>query len=124
LGVADLVGAAAVGVGAVGAEGGYFSQGGYAIELSGNQHYAEVSANGEGAWEEIKNDAGSGRGGDIVVLGLAAEQQIAHAAACEIGLMAFFLESAQDSVCGGELRARVRHNFFLSLSPKWSLLDF
>ena len=64
----------------------------------------------EGTWEEIKDDAGSGRRGDVVVLGLAAEQQIAHAAACEIGLMAFFLQFAQDSVRGGELRASGRHD--------------
>ena len=46
---------------------------------------------------------GRGVGGDVVIDGLAAEQEIAHAAAGEIGLMASIAQEAADVV--GELAA-------------------
>jgi hypothetical protein len=47
-----------------------------------------VRADGKGAREEVEDDVGRGRGGDVVVRGLAAEEQVADAAAGEITLTA------------------------------------
>ncbi len=40
------------------------------------------------AGKEAEDDVGGGRGGDVVVLGGEAEQEVAYAAAGEVGLVA------------------------------------
>lgn len=77
----DVVRAAAVEVGAVGAEGGDFEE--VAVEVDDDD--AEVSADELGAGEEGEDLVRGGAGGDVVVVGLAAEEFVADAAACEVG---------------------------------------
>jgi hypothetical protein len=45
-----------------------------------HQHNAEVRSDGKCAREEVKYDVGRGGGGNIIVVGLAAEEQVANAA--------------------------------------------
>jgi len=104
-GIANLVWMAAVRVGSVGAEGGYFCEGGLAFDFSRNQDHAEVGSYGEGAREEIEDNVRRGGGGYVVVFGFAAKQEVAHASTGEVGLVAFLAELAQDGACGGELGA-------------------
>jgi hypothetical protein len=85
----DLVGAAAVGVGAVGAEGGDLD-----AEVAGvgagaeDLDDAEADADGDGAAEEALDFVGAGGGGDVEVLGDEAEEFVADAAAGEEGFVA------------------------------------
>src|ERR1700733_3802609 len=103
---------AAVGVGSVGAEGGDFGKGGLAVEFGGDQHNSEVCAYGEGAREKIEDDIGRGRSGYVVVLGLATEEQVANAAAGQVGLVALVSKLAQDGDGCGEMGSVRLHCFF------------
>ena len=97
----DGVGAAAVGVAAVGAEGGDF--GGDVVV--GDDDDAEVGADGLGAGEELLDERGGGAGGDVEVFGGEAEEEIADAAAGEIGLVAGGGEGLDDGGGGAVLGA-------------------
>ncbi len=97
-GEADGVGAAAVAVGSVVAEGG--DLGGDACIA--DEDDAEVRADGEGLWEELLHDVRGGAGGYVEVLGLVAEQEIADASAGEVGLMARGAQG-KDDVAGCEV---------------------
>ena len=126
LGVADGVGVAAVGIGAVGAEGGdlclcVVGLGRFGIicfggrvrltEGVGYEDDSEVGAYGEGAGEEIEDDVGGGAGGYIVVGGGAAEEEIADAAAGEVGLVGMGAEGADDVEGRFELGVGGVHRF-------------
>ncbi len=109
-GVADFVGTAAVGVSAVGAEGGdlngHLRWGGLfgcTLRLGSHEDDAEVGADGESAREHVEDDVGAGAGGDVVVLGLAAEEQVADAAPGEVSLKARGAQRGEDAAGGGEL---------------------
>jgi hypothetical protein len=58
------------------------------LRFCGDQHDAKVRSDGKGPRKEVENDVGRGAGGDVVVGGLAAEEQIADTAAGEISLVA------------------------------------
>src|SRR5262249_49672386 len=65
------------------------------------QHHAELRADGIGVGKDAHDLVGRGVGRDVVVSGLALEQQIAHTSANEISLMALFAESTHDRNCEG-----------------------
>jgi hypothetical protein len=94
LGIGELhrIRPASVGVHAVGPEGGDLDGG---TELA-DQHHAERSADLRGALEPSPDVVGAGVGGDVVVLGILAEQLVADAAACQIGHETLLAESADD----------------------------
>ena len=109
---------AAVGVEAVGAEGGdlrhFIPRFRFCRTAGGgDKNDAEVSADGKGAGKEIKDDLRRGRSCDVVVVRLAAKQQIAHAAAGEIGLVAGLTQRCDDPEGGVELGVGGRHRCFL-----------
>lgn len=99
-GEGDGLGAAAVAIGAVGAEGGDLDPAGAG---GGDDDDAEVGADELGAGEESGDLGRGGGGGDVVVLGVAAEEVVAHRAAGEVGLMAGLVEAVDDfEDVGGE----------------------
>ena len=55
-----------------------------------------MSADGEGLGEESDDLLGRGGGGDVVVLGREAEQEVAHASTGEEGLMAGVAQAADE----------------------------
>ena len=122
LAVADLVGVAAVGVCAVGAEGGDFGGGGLAFDFGRDEDDAEVSANSEGPGKEVEDDVWSGGGGDVVVFGGSAEEEVADAASGVVGLVAVLAQGGDDGEsrgglgCGGKhgasLRVRQARGYF------------
>jgi hypothetical protein len=117
-GEANGVGTAAIGVGAVVAEGGNFSDDVLFIEWLADKDDAEVRAHGEGFGEERDDLAWSGGGGDIEVHGRDAQQQIAHAAAGEEGLVTRFAQTADEVEGGDVVRVRWIH---LALPPLLTL---
>jgi len=54
---------------------------------SGHQHYAKVRSHGEGARKQPQNHIRRGAGRNVVILGLAPQQQVAHASAGQISLI-------------------------------------
>ncbi len=86
------IGMAAVGVADIGAERGDFDLN----ALLDHDHDAEFCADGQAAGEKRFDALGRGIGRDVVVGGFAAENQIAHAAADKIGLVAGLGEHAAD----------------------------
>lgn len=99
----DVVRAAAVEVGAVGAERGDFEE--VAVEVDDDD--AEVSADELGAGEELEDLVRGGAGGDVVVVGLAAEEFVADAAAGEVGGVACVGEPPGEVGGGGAEAQRV-----------------
>ena len=99
-GVLDGVGAAAVRVCAVGAEGGDFGDDFAAVGFVGDEDDAEVRADGEGAGEEVEDDGGGRAGGDVVVLGGEAEEEVADASAGEPCLIPGLAEPLEDGEGG------------------------
>src|SRR5580693_2599383 len=98
-GVFDAIGMAAVGVANVRAESCY-------LDLRGavdDDDDSELRAHREAVGKKLLHAIGRGVGGDVVVDRLAPEQNIAHAAAGEIGLMAAIAQDLADVV--GELAA-------------------
>lgn len=103
-GVADFIGMTTVRVNAIVAEGGDFGDAALgdgtlfaiAADIRGDEDYAEVSANGEGAGKHGENNIGSCRGSDIVVLRFAAEEKVANASTSEVGIVACRAQSAND----------------------------
>src|SRR5579862_4263692 len=97
--VLDAIGMAAVGVANVRAESCY-------LDLRGavdDDDDSELRAHREAVGKKLLHAIGRGVGGDVVVDRLAPEQNIAHAAAGEIGLMAAIAQDVADVV--GELAA-------------------
>ena len=96
-GKAHCVRAPSVGVGAITAKGSDF---GYdllaARPLTADQDNTKMRAYGKGLLEHGKHLIRRGTGGDVEVLGLAAQQQVAHATANEIGLVAGGAEPGND----------------------------
>jgi hypothetical protein len=104
VGEGDGFGAAAVGIGGIGAIGGDFD--GNAV-IGHDDDDAEGLAEGDRLGKERFDAVGERVGGDVPVLGLAAEQEIADAAADEPRLVAVFAQGAQD-VQGGGWNGRVQ----------------
>ena len=75
-------------VAAVAAEGGHFQQ----VLAEHHVHDLEAAADDEGAPEQALDLLGRGVGGDVEVLGLHAQQQVAHGAAHHEGLEACLLQ--------------------------------
>jgi hypothetical protein len=99
IGIFDAIGMAAVGIADIGSKR-------RDLNLSrpvGDNHDAEFRSDGEAIRKQFLHAIGRGVGGDVVVDRLAPEQNIAHAAAGEIGLMAAIAQDAADVV--GELAA-------------------
>src|SRR6185437_8019754 len=61
-----------------------------------HEHYAKLGAYRVGLREDAHDFLGGGVGCDVVIGGLAAKQEIAHASADEIGLVSMFAEGADD----------------------------
>lgn len=76
-GIGDGFGAAAIAIGAVGAEGGDFDP---ALAGGGDDDDAEVGADELAAWEQFGDLSGVCGGGDVVVFGIAIEQEITDGA--------------------------------------------
>ena len=53
----------------------------------GHQHYAKVRSHGKRARKHLQNHIRRGAGRNVVVLGLAPQQQVAHASAGQISLI-------------------------------------
>ena len=99
-GEADGVGAAAVRVRAVVAEGGDFGGGLEAVDRLDDEDDAEVGPHGAGLAEEGGDLRRRGGGGYVVVAGGEAEEEVADAAAGEVGLVAGFAEGPGDEEGG------------------------
>jgi len=81
-----------------------------------------MGSNGKGAWKKIEDEVGRGGGGHVIVLRFAAQQEIAHAAAGEIGLMAGGAQCFHDMQCGIELACGGQRGSFLYCrlpQPQW-----
>ena len=94
-GVAHRVGMAAVEIGSVGAEGGDLDVALIARisqRFQRHQHHSELRADGVGLGKDAHDLVGRGRGGNVVIGGLAAQQQIAHASAHPQSLVAVAAE--------------------------------
>jgi N6-L-threonylcarbamoyladenine synthase len=127
-GVEDGVRVAAVRVCGVGAEGGDLGHGvaragiGGVLErrnlvesFVGNENDAKVSADGERAREQVEDDVGCGGGGHVVVDGIAAEQQVADAAAGEQRLVTRSAKGFDDAQGSLELARERGHGSIVSL---------
>lgn len=94
----DGVGAAAVGIAGVGAEGGDFE----VMAVLDNQDDAELFTDGNGVGEDFFQLVGGGVGHNVEIFGVEAEEHIANTTTCEIGGVTGALEGA-DEVDGGEV---------------------
>jgi len=103
---ANFVGMTAIGVADIGAEGCYLDDGNFLIRAyrrragvvlrKRHQDYAKLRAYSESLREDFHYLLRSGIGGNVVVSGLAMQQQIAHASADEVGLVAALTQDADD----------------------------
>jgi hypothetical protein len=100
-GEVDGVRVAAVGVGAISAEGGDFDLEACAVVFVDEEDDAEGGANLLAAGEEVENLVRCGGGGDVVVFGGAAHELVADAAAGEVGGVAGGLEALDDAASEG-----------------------
>ena len=100
----------------VGAEGGDLDHLVLAPAAKHHVHDAKAPPDDEGAPEQLLDLLGRGAGGDVEILGLEPQQQIAHRAADDVGLVPRFLERAhhrdsalvhQVGVDGVRLRAQL-----------------
>jgi hypothetical protein len=82
-------------------EGGHFEQ----VLTEHDVHDLEAAADDEGAAEQLLDLFRRGVGGDVEVLGLDAQQQVAHRAADDEGLVAGFLQGLVTRTALGETRA-------------------
>ena len=71
-----------------------------------HEHYAKLRTYGIGFGEDRHHLLRCGLGGDVIVLRLAAQQQIAHTSADQVGLKAVLAQSLNDH--RGEI---LQHNF-------------
>jgi len=67
---------------------------------------AEPPADEPAVPEDLLDLVGTGVGGDVEVLGLTAEEQIAHPAADEVGKMTRLLEAVKDRTALGLIHLR------------------
>jgi hypothetical protein len=95
-GEADGVGMSAIGVVAIGAEGGDFDL----LAVAADEHDAEGEADLLAVGEKAEYLVGRGGGGDIVIFGGVAHEMIADAAAGEIGGVSGVAEGFEDGECG------------------------
>ena len=72
----------------------------------GYEDNAEMRAHGEGSREEFEDNVRSGRGGDIVVDGVASQKEIANASPCEVVLVSSLAERFRDAERRFELGRR------------------
>jgi len=93
-------GSAAIGIGVIAAEGGHFHGGRFAAY----QHDAEMRADEIGIRKHRGDFLGPGAGGDVEILGGNSQQQVAHAAAHQKGLVARAAEGGYDDA--GKLAGR------------------
>ncbi len=108
-GEVDGIGPPSVAVRSVVAEGGDLGDALAAVALRAHENDAEVRADGVGLREERLDDIRRRGGGHVDVLGREAEQQVAHGAAGEVGLMARLAEPPRDGKCCVELRCVLGH---------------
>jgi hypothetical protein len=87
-----------------------------------DKNYSEVRSDGKGAREEVEDDVGRGRGGYVVVTGLAAEEQVADAAAGEITLMASGAQGRDDLQGRIELGRDGEHGCYIHCRPRCHLV--
>ena len=73
----------------------------FAVISHRHQHHSKLRAHRVGFGKDPHDLVGRGVGGDVVIGGLAAEQQIAHASANEVCLVAVLAQSANNLL--GEL---------------------
>src|SRR5580704_5148567 len=78
----------AIGVGNVGTKGGDFDF----VDIAGDEHNTEPGAHAQAFGEDAHDLIRSGVGGDIVIGGLATQQNIAHTTTYEQRLIAIALE--------------------------------
>ena len=114
------VGVAAIVVGDVGAKCSHFCDNftaatgiGWIVEVLTDKDDAELGADGEGTGEHGEDHVRVRRGGDVEIFRFDAEEDVAHAAARKIRLVAGSAK-ADDDVFGGELGGRVVQIFFHS----------
>ena len=89
--------------------GGVLERRNFVHGLIGHKHDAEVGAHRERAGKHAENKVGSGGGGHVVVDGIEPQQEVAHAAAREIGLVAIGAESLDDAEGSFELARKCGH---------------
>lgn len=65
-------------------------------DLRSHQNHAKMRTNRKRARKHVENDVRRRRSRNVVVLGLATEQQIAHATPGKVGLMARRAQGLQD----------------------------
>jgi hypothetical protein len=80
-----------------GAEGGYLHR----VIAEHDVHQPEAPADDARAPERAAYLLGRGTGGDVEILGLEPEQQVAHRAADDVGGEAFLLQGTDDPTCAG-----------------------
>jgi hypothetical protein len=97
LGIDDLIGMAAIGIAEIRAECGDLDLEGIAPD----EDDAELRADIEAVGKQAENFSGSGVGSDVVIGGITLEENIAHAATDEEGLVAVALKSVANRI--GEL---------------------
>src|ERR1051326_5245192 len=85
---------AAIAVAEIAAKGGHFDRA--ALILDGDQHHSELFTNREGLGKNADYLLRRGIGGDVIIGGLLAKQQIAHASANQIALEAALAQLAHD----------------------------
>ena len=123
VGVGDRGGPTAVLVGAVVAKGGDlgFDLAAIGRELAADDDNAKMRANAEGSWEAEQHLLWRCGGGHIVVLGGKAEEEIAHAAAGKVGLVALPAQGL-NNVQSGEKGWVVRDGGRFLLHGHWMRL--
>src|ERR1051326_7200375 len=85
---------AAIAVAEIAAKGGHFDRA--ALILDGNQHHSELFTNRQGLGKNADYLLRRGIGGDVIIGGLQAKQQIAHTSAYQIALKATLAQLAPD----------------------------
>lgn len=119
-GEADFGGMAAVEISDIAAKGGDFGEDFAAVDCVADEDDAELGADGKGAGEQRQDGVGMRAGGHVKVFGLDAEEEVAHAAAGEIRLVAGGAEALHDAF-GGDLRGRGGHGpgtfYYRDVSP-------
>lgn len=93
VGEGDRLRAAAIAIGAVGAEGGDFDP---AFAGGGDDDDAEVGTDELAAGEEFGDLSGVGGGGDVVVFGIAIEEEVTDGATGQVGEVAVLVEAVDD----------------------------
>lgn len=93
----DGIGMASVGIALIDPERGHFEE---AAILFGDND-AEVPSDGIGVWKNVQDLIGGGCGGNVVIIGCALQELIAHTSAGPIGFVAGLLEALDKGRGGG-----------------------